>query len=773
MSSAIAARKARLAQSGEAQNTPGPAPTPATALKPTITTPTAPETPKSLGKSSSKRKSNSQVPLLSPEKQKRVKHKEKRPRYFSSNGDAFTKQQDVIVIEDEESSSSEENEQIVSLAASVSEDGMRTKSKRAWSPSNAFYDSSDDEAKNVTINDLLDIPVRTLPLQPSTSVALSTFQAIQDKNFLRLTREDTIKLGLLPSHNEDDVSVLLALAPGETVSLLGVYNLTVLAGFVSLCGTTLSASPIAHRVFAPRSSPIPVIKSMPSDSSDVRSDIPEFTRQIVRQGGSLVVLGEVTSHVEGLGRICRTFDGVFTPSRWQHGDTDVLGIKGAYLIRQPSRDIQTFSLPDSWDACLSSVTSETTETKTPVCLVKGPKNAGKSTFARTLLNRLLMRYSKVAFLECDLGQSEFTPGGMVALNVVDTPVFGPPFTHLSIPTRAHYVGSSTPRPSPSHYLSSIHALLQTYRLDIQFSADPDVESKSPKIADVIPLVVNVMGWTKGLGVDITRKIEEMVEPTDIFEFEVPVTEYVPSPHRRPAEGSDARLYTLEPIEPSVLSTNFSASDHRTISMLSYFHAVFPPVSLSSETSVLASPMVSSWNVSLPLCAQMPYEVALAEAFDRVYVTGAGSEDVIHAELLRVLNGAVVGLLTCDQGGLDIDLDMDDTPNDVIPYTRGAAPPSPLSSHCCGLALIRGVSETKSGVHLHILTSVSPVADARVLIKGELELPVWGMLDFRSEEGGSVAGVEKTMVPYLRWGREEGRGGERRRVRRNLMRRGQM
>lgn len=34
------------------------------------------------------------------------------------------------------------------------------------------------------------------------------------------------------------------------------------------------------------------------------------------------------------------------------------------------------------------------------------------------------RYRRVAFLECDLGQSEFTPGGMAALNILDKPVFG-------------------------------------------------------------------------------------------------------------------------------------------------------------------------------------------------------------------------------------------------------------------------------------------------------------------------------------------------------------
>lgn len=60
----------------------------------------------------------------------------------------------------------------------------------------------------------------------------------------------------------------------------------------------------------------------------------------------------------------------------------------------------------------------------PVMLVKGPKRSGKSTFARSLLNNLLARYEKVAWLECDLGQGEFGCGGVVGIWMVDRPVLG-------------------------------------------------------------------------------------------------------------------------------------------------------------------------------------------------------------------------------------------------------------------------------------------------------------------------------------------------------------
>lgn len=109
-------------------------------------------------------------------------------------------------------------------------------------------------------------------------------------------------------------------------------------------------------------------------------------------------------------------------------------------------EAQPFIMPSTWEKTLESVDSalieddEMSSLSRKVYLVQGVKKTGKSTFARTLANRLLrkcvcsrmtqyqsnglVRYKRVAFLECDLGQSEFTPGGLVSLNLLDAPVFG-------------------------------------------------------------------------------------------------------------------------------------------------------------------------------------------------------------------------------------------------------------------------------------------------------------------------------------------------------------
>ena len=331
---------------------------------------------------------------------------------------------------------------------------------------------------------------------------------------------------------------------------------------------------------------------------------------------------------------------------------------------------------------------------------------------------------------------------------------------------------------------------------------------SSKISDSIPLVVNTMGWVKGLGADLNHKIESTLEPTDIFNIQAPLREahQNPSPSYTPSYseihnsygafcsdvvmGAPAtQIHVLDPA-PNPRTIGLTAADHRNIAFLSYFHALFPKHCCPSELDQITA---YRWDTSRPLCAVPPFEVDCSLAFDGVALTGAGSEDVVEEEIGRVLNGAIVGLVACEPGMINEHGDSKSLRAFGIPYTQGYNLPSPVSSRCVGLALIRGISSPvpisepvpsttspmKTFLHLLTPTPYSLLRQARVLVKGEVELPIWGMLDFRSffkeEDIDDVAGVEPENVPYLQWGKapEGAFGAERRRVRRNLMRRGQM
>jgi polynucleotide 5'-hydroxyl-kinase GRC3/NOL9 len=124
---------------------------------------------------------------------------------------------------------------------------------------------------------------------------------------------------------------------------------------------------------------------------------------------------------------------------------DFVFISGQVL--SSAKELCPFIFPSTWSSAIDAITFvERDKFLNPslpgVYLVKGPKNSGKSTFARMLVNRLLDmcvvsisneryeadrlngRYSRVAFLECDIGQPEFTPPGIVSLNVISHPIFG-------------------------------------------------------------------------------------------------------------------------------------------------------------------------------------------------------------------------------------------------------------------------------------------------------------------------------------------------------------
>ena len=104
----------------------------------------------------------------------------------------------------------------------------------------------------------------------------------------------------------------------------------------------------------------------------------------------------------------------------------------------------------------------------------GAKNVGKSMFCRGLLNALLNRNRKVALLDLDVGQGEFTIEGMFSLTQVTEPQLrtsSVPHVEASaqqwersarVTTRRVFFGDRSPERNPLRYLEAIHFLLQQY-----------------------------------------------------------------------------------------------------------------------------------------------------------------------------------------------------------------------------------------------------------------------------------------------------------------------
>ncbi|KIJ29708.1 hypothetical protein M422DRAFT_188032, partial [Sphaerobolus stellatus SS14] len=199
-----------------------------------------------------------------------------------------------------------------------------------------------------------------------------------------------------------------------------------------------------------------------------------------------------------------------------------------------------------------------------------------------------------------------------------------------------------------------------------------------------------------------------------------------------------RLHQIRPILKSPLSLYYAASDYRAMAILSYFYSR----NLASDET----PM--SWSIELPLCARMPWEVESRTAIKQIVLTGAGYEDVTIEHLGSAINCGIVALIAEDE---DIMENAAEINPEGWPYIQGSSTPSPTSSNCIGLGFIRGVDPNR-----HVLQLITPVPPAElskctILVKGELDMPVWGFLDFRQDTAAGVAGVKWEKVPYLQMG----------------------
>ncbi|KAJ3323668.1 Polynucleotide 5'-hydroxyl-kinase nol9 [Boothiomyces sp. JEL0866] len=133
-----------------------------------------------------------------------------------------------------------------------------------------------------------------------------------------------------------------------------------------------------------------------------------------------------------------------------------------------------------------------------ICIV-GSKNSGKSTLAKYISNQ----FEKVCFLDCDVGQPEFTPNGIVSLHVLDDPILGPSFTHQKVPYHGICIGSSAAKHDPDTYFNSIIELVNIYRANLSH----------------LPLVVNTSGWVKGVGYDLLISLIKDLQPNYLISLE--------------------------------------------------------------------------------------------------------------------------------------------------------------------------------------------------------------------------------------------------------------
>lgn len=105
-------------------------------------------------------------------------------------------------------------------------------------------------------------------------------------------------------------------------------------------------------------------------------------------------------------------------------------------------------------------------------------------------------------------------------------------------------------------------------------------------------------------------------------------------------------------------------------------------------------------------------------------------------------------------------------------TQDQPSPLPRVTTCYGLGIVRAIDPSQHALLILTPVPTSSLEKTSYLIKGELRLPLWMLLDQKLEKSTGVADVPWKKVPYITQERTEGAGANALRVRRNLLRRSQ-
>ncbi|KAI8058760.1 hypothetical protein BDF21DRAFT_429949 [Thamnidium elegans] len=601
-------------------------------------------------------------------------------------------------------------------------------------------------------------------------------------------------------NQEDDIYLFIGLKKGEDIVFMGEVMVAPLFGAISMTGAVISSgrempSKVPqedlmvsfYAAFSPRTHSLLRIRSEPLDTPSIKaeqetSEIDEHLieavfdtlKENVHAFETILIVKDIEGGLEDMNNVVNTFTkNLVKLNKRESARDDRLEINylpGFHPILEVTPGVKAFKEESSWDSRTNMALQNATSRERPVVsVVCGAKDMGKSTFCRYFINRLLAKYKKVAYIETDVGQSEFTPSGLLSLHYVDQPLLGPAYTHQHIePERSFFFGSTSPRSNPDYYLECIHALVDHWKQDQE---KVQIEEES----EWIPLIVNTQGWVSGVGYNLLISQIQKIEPTDIFSMRHHIYDYKNLPHTFNMDilPVSNEVFKIEKEAPSLhyldcvlqdasvvtCMDSFTAIQQRDITLASYFHQVG----------------MAQWDFSKHMVERIPYVIDWRKSLNAVWVV---YEEVKMSELLYALNGSLVGLM-----GDVIDYQKQNGPKKAVINNDTFTPPKYLNTQdqpaplprvttCYGLGIVRAIDPSKHALLLLTPVPTSTLAKVSSIIKGELQLPLWMMLGPKLEKAADVVGVPWKSVPYITQETTEGAGANALRVRRNLLRRSQ-
>lgn len=320
-------------------------------------------------------------------------------------------------------------------------------------------------------------------------------------------------------------------------------------------------------------------------------------------------------------------------------------------------------------------------------LIAGGKGVGKSTTTRYLINSLLPASKMVILMDVDPGQTECTPPGCISYSLIQQPLMGPNFTHLTTPVFQLYIGDVNVSRCITRYIEAVKMLF-------------DKLLNCPNLSR-LPIVINTMGFSQGVGWDIIMFTIKLIRPSFVVQImsEKPKNNYIGYLSKQVVNRQELSWTTWstnvvawnQPCDhelfvvrshaerkpgPGYETWNMEPYQQRELVMISYLSEI---VQTSSNSTTRYDPL------SLSINEVVPYVTSFASLFIAIPRPSTSASHV-----LNIVNGNIVALC-----GIDM--------NNNEWQEAGSGPRvlnrSPLCA-CYGFGIVRGVDMERKEIFIN-------------------------------------------------------------------------
>ncbi|XP_072334254.1 LOW QUALITY PROTEIN: polynucleotide 5'-hydroxyl-kinase NOL9 [Scyliorhinus torazame] len=540
------------------------------------------------------------------------------------------------------------------------------------------------------------------------------------------------RLCLTAVNIRNDQSIVL-MSPSQKLTFRGRCRVTCLYGSVQVLGFTIGQGQPAYCLYSLPTHAAMSIEALPHckpgrTKREMKMEVKAVFRQRVPAASRHSLMKEVTSscsvllfeHLDTPGTVFLSSFPEYREVFASHSKKMNLG-KLPFLECSALTSIGVVPLPDdqgitiseSWMATVQELLKTCLEDDDgyPIILVCGGKNIGKSTFHRYLLNSLLNHIPCVEFLELDVGQTEFSPPGCMALHLVTDPVLSPPYMHQCEPHKMVYYGDVSCERDLDRYVETVKYLYAGYTKET-------------------PLIINTMGWVKGFGLSILVDLIRLLSPTHVVQLgsaersQEPAAltpEFVQTAAGWQTKGKQHIQQKPEPLnslseeeeQDEHLNLQAGFQRHRLMRVQSEFPGVGDRRSLKFRSNVLRDLALLGCfsqlqpldtRCPMPLHSMLPYQVPFSAVALQVLHC-----DVTPTHILYAANASLVALCRI--------------PNAVSSQANGPVvlPQAPICD-CFGVGIIRGINLEKKLYYILTPIPVARLKQVNCLLMGAVTIP---------------------------------------------------